>query len=110
MFNCQSLNPNQVHVTFDSLCEQKATLQRFTVWVGFIDLCIKACFFLCSVSDTAVDERMEVLIGPSAASKPVGETVLLPCVVKGFPLPVVRWLRNSRIIDERCVPVCACAP
>ncbi|XP_053346645.1 neogenin isoform X2 [Clarias gariepinus] len=50
--------------------------------------------------DTAVDERMEVLIGPSAASKPVGETVLLPCVVKGFPLPVVRWLRNSRIIDE----------
>ncbi|XP_053092526.1 neogenin isoform X7 [Pangasianodon hypophthalmus] len=50
--------------------------------------------------DSAVNERMEVLMGPSAVSKPVGEMVLLPCVVKGFPLPVIRWMRNSKIIDE----------
>ncbi|XP_060770508.1 neogenin isoform X5 [Neoarius graeffei] len=51
------------------------------------------------LSDSAV-ERMEVLMGPSAVSKPVGDTVLLPCVVKGFPLPVIRWTRNSQVIDE----------
>ncbi|XP_017341343.1 neogenin isoform X8 [Ictalurus punctatus] len=50
--------------------------------------------------DSAVDERMEILMGPSAVSKPVGETVLLPCVVKGFPLPVIRWKQNSKVIDE----------
>ncbi|KAF4081522.1 hypothetical protein AMELA_G00162240 [Ameiurus melas] len=50
--------------------------------------------------DSAVDERMEVLMGPAAVSKPVGETLLLPCVVKGFPLPVIRWKRNSKVIDE----------
>ncbi|GAA6095730.1 neogenin isoform X1 [Tachysurus ichikawai] len=50
---------------------------------------------------SAVDERMEVLMGPSAVSKPVGGTVLLPCVVKGIPLPVIRWTRNSKVIDER---------
>ncbi|XP_058263418.1 neogenin isoform X2 [Hemibagrus wyckioides] len=50
--------------------------------------------------DSAVDERMEVLMGPSAVSKPVGGTVLLPCVVKGVPLPVIRWTWNSKVIDE----------
>ncbi|KAK3558804.1 hypothetical protein QTP86_028759, partial [Hemibagrus guttatus] len=49
---------------------------------------------------SAVDERMEVLMGPSAVSKPVGGTVLLPCVVKGVPLPVIRWTWNSKVIDE----------
>ncbi|KAI5614865.1 neogenin isoform X3 [Silurus asotus] len=50
--------------------------------------------------DSAVVERMEVLIGPSAVSKPLGDTVLLPCVVKGFPLPVIRWMRNGKVVDE----------
>lgn len=58
-------------------------------------------FLLCSVSDVAIDEKMEVLMSPSAVSKPVGGTVLLPCVVKGYPLPVIRWMRNSKIIDKR---------
>ncbi|KAI5100279.1 neogenin isoform X1 [Silurus meridionalis] len=50
--------------------------------------------------DSAVVERMEVIIGPSAVSKPLGDTVLLPCVVKGFPLPVIRWMRNGKVVDE----------
>lgn len=58
-------------------------------------------FLLCRDSDAAIDEKMEVLMSPSAVSKLVGGTVLLPCVVKGYPLPVVRWMRNSKIIDKR---------
>lgn len=57
--------------------------------------------FLCCASDSAAVERMEVLMGPSAVSKPVGEVVILPCVVKGFPSPFIRWIQNGKAIDER---------
>lgn len=63
-----------------------------------IDIILKYVF---PILDSAIEERMEVLMGPSAVSKPVGETVLLPCVVKGFPLPVIRWMRSSKVIGER---------
>ncbi|TSK13442.1 Neogenin [Bagarius yarrelli] len=56
---------------------------------------------LLPVSSSAVYERMEFLMGPAPVFKPVGTAVLLPCVVKGIPLPVIRWMRNNKVIDER---------
>uniref|UniRef100_A0A8B9KZ80 Neogenin 1b n=1 Tax=Astyanax mexicanus TaxID=7994 RepID=A0A8B9KZ80_ASTMX len=47
------------------------------------------------------DERMEVLLGPAALTKAVGEAVLLPCVVKGYPLPIIRWMLDGKVINER---------
>ncbi|KAI4874309.1 hypothetical protein NFI96_001224 [Prochilodus magdalenae] len=49
---------------------------------------------------SAADERMEVLLGPAAVTKAVGETVLLPCVVKGYPLPIIRWMLDGKVINE----------
>ncbi|XP_056595859.1 neogenin isoform X2 [Triplophysa dalaica] len=51
-------------------------------------------------SDSTVEERLEVLRGPVAVAKVVGEDVLLPCVMKGHPVPVIRWTFNGRPVDE----------
>uniref|UniRef100_A0A8C1SME3 Neogenin 1 n=1 Tax=Cyprinus carpio TaxID=7962 RepID=A0A8C1SME3_CYPCA len=45
-------------------------------------------------------EKLETLQGPVAVAKVVGESVLLPCVMKGYPVPVIRWTLNDRPIDE----------
>ncbi|XP_049330387.1 neogenin isoform X8 [Astyanax mexicanus] len=50
--------------------------------------------------ESAAEERMEVLLGPAAVTKAVGETVLLPCVVKGYPLPIIRWMLDGKVINE----------
>ncbi|KAK1789709.1 hypothetical protein P4O66_015604 [Electrophorus voltai] len=47
-----------------------------------------------------VEERLEVLLGPVSLAKPVGETVLLPCVVKGSPVPTIGWMRNAKAVDQ----------
>lgn len=75
----------------DTLCKRNTRLYKTS---GILKLVFP-------VLDSTIEERMEVLMAPSAMSKPVGETVLLPCVVKGFPLPVIRWMRNSKVVDER---------
>uniref|UniRef100_A0A8B9KXU2 Neogenin 1b n=1 Tax=Astyanax mexicanus TaxID=7994 RepID=A0A8B9KXU2_ASTMX len=41
-----------------------------------------------------------VLLGPAALTKAVGEAVLLPCVVKGYPLPIIRWMLDGKVINE----------
>ena len=61
----------------------------------------ETAFSLRCISDSAADERMEVLLGPAAVTKAVGETVLLPCVVKGYPLPIIRWMLDGKVINER---------
>ncbi|XP_076847040.1 neogenin-like, partial [Brachyhypopomus gauderio] len=47
-----------------------------------------------------VEERVEVLLGPSSVSRPVGQMVLLPCVLKGSPVPIVRWMHDGQAVDE----------
>ncbi|XP_026875777.2 neogenin isoform X4 [Electrophorus electricus] len=47
-----------------------------------------------------LEERLEVLLGPVSLAKPVGETVLLPCVVKGSPVPTIGWMRNAKAVDQ----------
>ncbi|XP_016358443.1 neogenin-like [Sinocyclocheilus anshuiensis] len=51
-------------------------------------------------ADSGVEEKLETLQGPVAVAKVFGESVLLPCVMKGYPLPVIRWTFNDRPIDE----------
>uniref|UniRef100_A0A8C2HI33 Neogenin 1 n=1 Tax=Cyprinus carpio TaxID=7962 RepID=A0A8C2HI33_CYPCA len=51
-------------------------------------------------ADSGVEEKLETLQGPVAVAKVVGESVLLPCVMKGYPVPVIRWTLNDRPIDE----------
>ncbi|XP_073725123.1 neogenin isoform X2 [Misgurnus anguillicaudatus] len=51
-------------------------------------------------ADSGVEEKVETLQGPVAVAKVVGESVLLPCVMKGYPVPVIRWTFNGRPVDE----------
>uniref|UniRef100_A0A672NCX3 Neogenin 1 n=1 Tax=Sinocyclocheilus grahami TaxID=75366 RepID=A0A672NCX3_SINGR len=51
-------------------------------------------------ADSGVEEKLETLQGPVAVAKVVGESVLLPCVMKGYPAPMIRWTFNDRPIDE----------
>ncbi|XP_058622373.1 neogenin isoform X3 [Onychostoma macrolepis] len=51
-------------------------------------------------ADLGIEEKLETLQGPVAVAKVVGESVLLPCVMKGSPVPVIRWTLNDRPIDE----------
>ncbi|XP_030630781.1 neogenin [Chanos chanos] len=50
--------------------------------------------------DSTDERRLEILQGPVAMTKVVGEHVLLPCVVKGYPSPSVRWMLGDQFIDE----------
>ncbi|TRY91464.1 hypothetical protein DNTS_027213 [Danionella cerebrum] len=50
-------------------------------------------------TDSGFEEKLETLQGPVAVTKVVGESVLLPCVMKGFPVPVIRWTFNDQAID-----------
>ncbi|XP_042609592.1 neogenin isoform X1 [Cyprinus carpio] len=51
-------------------------------------------------ADSGVEEKLETLQGPAAVAKVVRESVLLPCVMKGYPVPVIRWTFNGRPVDE----------
>ncbi|XP_043084418.1 neogenin isoform X6 [Puntigrus tetrazona] len=53
-----------------------------------------------TVADSGVEEKLETLQGPVAVAKVVGESALLPCVMKGSPVPAIRWTFNDRPVDE----------
>ncbi|TSL68267.1 Neogenin [Bagarius yarrelli] len=44
--------------------------------------------------------KLEFHLQPDSVSKVLGENVLLPCVVSGFPAASVRWMRDDRVIDD----------
>ncbi|XP_073798607.1 neogenin isoform X15 [Danio rerio] len=52
------------------------------------------------VTDSGAGEKLETLQGPVAVAKVVGESVLLPCVMKGHPIPAIRWTFNDQPIEE----------
>ncbi|XP_031425401.1 neogenin 1a isoform X8 [Clupea harengus] len=52
------------------------------------------------ISETAERRKLEFLRVPSAMSRVLGESVLLPCVVTGYPAPYVRWMFNDQLIEE----------
>ncbi|KAG5270541.1 hypothetical protein AALO_G00193850 [Alosa alosa] len=52
------------------------------------------------ISETAERRKLEFLKTPSAMSRVLGDSVLLPCVVTGYPAPYVRWMFNDQLIEE----------
>ena len=38
---------------------------------------------------------------PASVTKVVGASVLLPCVVAGYPAPHVRWMLGDKLLEER---------
>ncbi|XP_060796902.1 neogenin 1a isoform X6 [Neoarius graeffei] len=44
--------------------------------------------------------KLEFLRQPGSVSRVVGESVLLPCVVTGFPAASVHWMRDDQVIDD----------
>lgn len=56
---------------------------------------------LFSPAETEVERRLEFVHQPGPVTKAVGDDVLLPCVVSGFPAPEVRWMLGDRLMEER---------
>ncbi|XP_060742501.1 neogenin 1a isoform X4 [Tachysurus vachellii] len=50
--------------------------------------------------ETSEVRRLEFLLQPGSMSRVVGDSVLFPCVVSGFPAASVRWMRDDRVIDD----------
>ncbi|XP_062868575.1 neogenin 1a [Trichomycterus rosablanca] len=50
--------------------------------------------------ETMEEQRLEFLRQPVSVSRVVGEDLLLPCVVSGFPAAFVRWTRNDQPIND----------
>uniref|UniRef100_A0AAY4E455 Contactin-3 n=1 Tax=Denticeps clupeoides TaxID=299321 RepID=A0AAY4E455_9TELE len=49
--------------------------------------------------ESAKERKLEILQAPESVTKVLGERVLLPCVLKGNPPPIVRWTKGG--IEER---------
>ncbi|XP_034431652.1 neogenin 1a isoform X9 [Hippoglossus hippoglossus] len=50
--------------------------------------------------ETEDERKPEFLVQPAAVIKVVGNSVLLPCVVSGFPAPNVRWMLGDKLLQE----------
>uniref|UniRef100_A0A674NPD6 Neogenin 1b n=1 Tax=Takifugu rubripes TaxID=31033 RepID=A0A674NPD6_TAKRU len=45
--------------------------------------------------------KLEFLLEPVSATKVLGATALLSCVVTGYPAPHVRWMLGDKLVEER---------
>ncbi|XP_033962828.1 neogenin 1a isoform X1 [Pseudochaenichthys georgianus] len=52
------------------------------------------------VPETGEERKLEFLVQPAAVSKVVGASVLLPCVVMGYPAPHIRWMFGDKLLEE----------
>ncbi|XP_034015789.1 neogenin 1a isoform X3 [Thalassophryne amazonica] len=50
--------------------------------------------------ETGEERKPEFMVHPASVSGVVGATVLLPCVVTGYPAPHVRWTFGDKLLDE----------
>ncbi|XP_029902377.1 neogenin 1a isoform X3 [Myripristis murdjan] len=50
--------------------------------------------------ETGEERKLEFLMQPVATTKVVGASVLLPCVVTGYPAPYVRWMLGDKLLEE----------
>uniref|UniRef100_A0A3B4T3W0 Neogenin n=1 Tax=Seriola dumerili TaxID=41447 RepID=A0A3B4T3W0_SERDU len=46
------------------------------------------------------ERKLEFLVQPVSVTKVVGASVLLPCVVAGYPAPHVRWMFGDKLLQE----------
>ncbi|XP_070684464.1 neogenin 1a isoform X2 [Pempheris klunzingeri] len=50
--------------------------------------------------ETGEERKLEFLVEPVSVTKVVGASVLLPCVVTGYPVPHVRWMFGDKLLEE----------
>ncbi|XP_018538972.1 neogenin 1a isoform X9 [Lates calcarifer] len=50
--------------------------------------------------ETGEERKLEFLLQPVSVTKVVGASVLLPCVVTGYPAPHVRWMFGDKLLQE----------
>ncbi|XP_062327048.1 neogenin 1a isoform X2 [Osmerus eperlanus] len=55
---------------------------------------------LLALPETGEERKLEFLVQPLPVTKSVGENVLLPCVVTGYPAPYVRWMFGDKLVEE----------
>uniref|UniRef100_A0A1A8R278 Neogenin 1 n=1 Tax=Nothobranchius rachovii TaxID=451742 RepID=A0A1A8R278_9TELE len=53
-----------------------------------------------TVPETGEERKLEFLAQPVSVTKLIGASVLLPCVVTGFPSPRIRWLLGDKPLEE----------
>ncbi|KAM3625876.1 uncharacterized protein V6R79_019048 [Siganus canaliculatus] len=53
-----------------------------------------------TVPETGDERKPEFVVQPASVTKVVGASVLLPCVVTGYPAPHVRWMFGDKLLDE----------
>uniref|UniRef100_A0A674DJ01 Neogenin n=1 Tax=Salmo trutta TaxID=8032 RepID=A0A674DJ01_SALTR len=46
------------------------------------------------------ERELEFLVEPLPVTKVVGASLLLPCVVTGYPAPYVRWMVGDKLVEE----------
>lgn len=54
-----------------------------------------------SILETRDERKLEFLVQPASVTKLVGASVLLPCVVTGYPAPHVSWFLGDKLLEER---------
>lgn len=52
-------------------------------------------------TETGEERELEFLVEPLPVTKVVGASLLLPCVVTGYPAPYVRWMVGDKLVEER---------
>nr|XP_020461412.1 neogenin isoform X9 [Monopterus albus] len=52
------------------------------------------------VPETGEERKLEFLVQPVPVSKVKGTSVLLPCVVTGYPAPHIHWMFGDKLLDE----------
>ncbi|XP_032870989.1 neogenin isoform X4 [Amblyraja radiata] len=57
--------------------------------------------FLTVLPEMDADREATFLQKPASVSKMAGQSLILPCVVSGYPTPTVQWLHHDEIIWER---------
>ncbi|XP_069561699.1 neogenin 1a isoform X4 [Brachyistius frenatus] len=53
-----------------------------------------------TLPETGEDRKLEFLVQPVSVVKVMGASVLLPCVVAGYPAPHVRWMLGDKLLEE----------
>uniref|UniRef100_A0A3B5ALH9 Neogenin 1 n=1 Tax=Stegastes partitus TaxID=144197 RepID=A0A3B5ALH9_9TELE len=53
-----------------------------------------------TLPETGEDRKLEFLVSPAPVAKVMGASVLLPCVVEGFPPPHIRWMFGDKLLEE----------
>ncbi|XP_039650844.1 neogenin 1a isoform X5 [Perca fluviatilis] len=50
--------------------------------------------------ETGEESKLEFLVQPVPVNKVVGASVLLPCLVTGYPVPHIRWMFGDKLLEE----------